>query len=88
MKRLPSLAIALLAALAVAPAWADSATAQDTPQTPQTGQLTTPERTAPRELDALVVTGATDDADGQRWAAKDDAVPEISDSDWVPAQSD
>jgi hypothetical protein len=85
MRHVPSpsrlAAIAVVAVLVALPAWAEPATKQDAPPT---GQLTTPDRPTTRELDALIVTGATEDKDGQRWA--DDSkskVPEIADSDWV-----
>jgi hypothetical protein len=57
MKRLSSLAFALCAALAAGSAWAqDTATADTT----DSNDL--------RELDVLVVTGATLDENSQRWA--------------------
>ena len=55
MKRYTSLALALCAALAATTAWA-----QDTDQTTDSNDL--------RELDVLVVTGATLDGNTQRWA--------------------
>ena len=89
MKHVPSparlAAIALTVAVVALPAWAEPAAKQDAP--PPTGQLTTPDRPTTRELDALIVTGATEDKNGQRWANDSNAkVPEIADSDWVPAQ--
>jgi hypothetical protein len=55
MKRLSSLAIALCAALAATSAWA-----QDTAADTDSNDL--------RELDVLIVTGATLDGNTQRWA--------------------
>jgi hypothetical protein len=87
MKHVPSparlAAIALTVAVVALPAWAEPAAKQDAPPT---GQLTTPDRPTTRELDALIVTGATEDKDGQRWASDSKAqVPEISDADWLSA---
>ena len=82
MKHLPSLAIALVAALVSLPALADAtAAAQDQPAAASTPA----EQPRVRELDVLVVTGATQD--GERWAKDADAVPEISDAEWVPEQA-
>ena len=76
MKRLTLVAIALLVA---APAFAEPA-AQD--QAPG-GQAAT---TDIKEMDALIVTGAVQDADAQRWSTDTDvAVPEISEDEWMPA---
>jgi hypothetical protein len=76
MKRLTLVAIALLVA---APAFAEPA-AQD--QAPA-GQAAT---TDIKEMDALIVTGAVQDADAQRWSTDTDvAVPEISEDEWMPA---
>jgi hypothetical protein len=81
MNRLTSLGLALAATLLAAPAFAaDAATAQD-PQSDATN--TAPDPAHPRELDVLVVTGATQS--GDRWARDDAKVPEIADGDWVDA---
>jgi hypothetical protein len=72
-------AIAVIAAALAAPAFAQE----------QTGTAsTTDTKDDVRVFDALVVTGATLDADDQRWASDAKAdVPEIADGDWVPAQA-
>ncbi|MGH8029078.1 MAG: hypothetical protein ACREO3_03990 [Arenimonas sp.] len=62
MKRLSFLAIALTASLFAVPAWA---AAQDAPAT---DAATPSENNDLRELDVLVVTGATLDGNTQRWA--------------------
>ena len=73
--------LALLAAVVALPAFADDATyaAQDQQPTASAPQ------DEPRTLDALIVTGATDNGDTRHYASDSKAnVPEISDSDWVP----
>jgi hypothetical protein len=83
MKNLTSLAaIALVAAAFAGSALADVVV---TAQAEPTDTATAPaEKPKVRELDVLIVTGATQD--GDRWAKDaDNAVPEIADSDWVPA---
>jgi hypothetical protein len=84
MNRMPSLRLAVLvAALIAVPAWAAEAgrAAQD-----QSGAApTTEQKDETRVLDVLVVTGATQ-SDDKRWASDHDVqVPEIADTDWVPA---
>ena len=76
-------AVAVLAAALAAPAFAD-VTAQEQPATAPAAAKTDDVRV----FDALVVTGASLDANDQRWASNAKGnVPEIADSDWVPAQS-
>ena len=74
-------AIALVAAAVAVPALADTSAQEST-----TGTLLPAEQQKPRELDALIVTGATEAGDTQHYAAKSD-VPQIADSDWVPADA-
>ena len=76
MKRLTLVAIALLVA---APAFAEPA-AQDQAPAGQTASADI------KEMDALIVTGAVQEADAQRWSTDTDvAVPEISEDEWMPA---
>jgi hypothetical protein len=75
-------AIALVAAAVSVPALADPSAQESN----TTGTLIPAEQTKPRELDALIVTGATEAGDTQHYAAKSD-VPQIADSDWVPADA-
>lgn len=84
MARLNKLAaIALVAAAVAVPAWADTTTAA---QEQPAAASSEPATDDVRVFDALVVTGATLDAEDQRWATGSGAkVPEIADSDWVPA---
>ena len=73
-------AIALVAAAVALPAWAEPSAQEST-----TGTMIPAEQQKPRELDALIVTGATESGDTVRYAsdAKSD-VPQIAETDWVP----
>ena len=78
MNRLTNLAA--LALLVAAPAFAEPA-AQD--QAPAAQPAASADI---KEMDALIVTGAVQQADAQRWSTDTDvAVPEISEDEWMPA---
>jgi hypothetical protein len=74
-------AIALVAASVSVPALAAPAAQEST-----TGTLIPAEQQKPRELDALIVTGATEAGDSQHYASKSD-VPQIAESDLLPADA-